>query len=162
MHPVACSRPGSVEGGIFQRFRRIRESPLLTNQSRNYIQANTNIPSENHGETVPERCMDLMNEVEAELNGIQEECRRALGAAKYLVTSAVFPRYKLQGESMLTIFNLLCGRNWRSREKQLSRYIDGVCKRWGDVGLNSRRRMNLLQSVAYSSRFPLKDQRGID
>ena len=32
---------------------------------------------------------------------------------------------------MLTIPNLLFGRNWRSREKQISRYVDRVWKRRG-------------------------------
>ena len=76
--------------------------------------------------------MNLMNEVAAEFNGIPEECRRFLATSKYVVTSAVYSGYTLKGGERLTIFNLLCGNNWRSREKQLFRYIDGVCKRWGD------------------------------
>ena len=132
VRPVSCSHPGRFEGDIFQRFRRIREIPLLPNKSRNYIQAGANISSVHHEKTVTERCVNLMIGVAVDFNGIPEECRRALATVKYLVTSAVFSGYALEGEERLTIFNLLCGHNWRSHEKKLSRYIDGCWKRRGD------------------------------
>ena len=89
-HPVACSRPGRFEGDIPHRLRRIRESPLLPNRSRNYIQENTNSSIGDQGETVSERCMDLMNEVAVEFNEIPEECRMAMETAQYLVTLEEF------------------------------------------------------------------------
>ena len=105
---------------------------MLSKQSSNKIHAGPNMSGENYGATVAERCAFLMGDVAMEFNGAPEKCRMVLATAKYLVTSAVFPAYALKGEERMTIFNLLCGRNWRSREKHLFRYVGGVHKRWED------------------------------
>ena len=86
-----------------------------------------------------------------EFSGSPVECRRVLATVKYLVTSAVFSGYALKGQERLTISNLLCGRNWRSREKQLFRYVDGVWKRWeGRIEFTSQDEMIAVEGLFIS------------